>query len=382
MSLLRVNQNSRIYVVAPPGVATGGPELLHQLVYHLRTDMGLQAYMYYYPPTKADPVHPYYRRYGNPYTQDIVDRPENILIVPELASTIRLLSRFVNIQKVIWWLSVNNFMASALPYPSLVQRALYGLTRPLYRWLVRKITPRRALLYKALWMRVAGDMEYSWERLVSNADLVKKLMDSLGVARVDLHLCQSYYAMRFLTSYGFQNVAYLSDYLADDFLSKTVDYNQKEDLIVYNPSKGWAFTSKVVLAARHLPFEPIYKVNRERVVDVLSRAKVYIDFGSHPGKDRLPREAAILGCCVVVGRRGSAANSDDLPIPEQYKFDPLEQNIPNIISAIEACLKDYSRRVIDFETYRHSVRQEPEVFRHCVRKVFGSHGSATGRVSS
>ena len=44
----------------------------------------------------------------------------------------------------------------------------------------------------------------------------------------------------------------------------------------------------------------------EQVVDLMSESKVYIDFGNHPGKDRIPREAVINGCCVITGVRGSA----------------------------------------------------------------------------
>ena len=33
--------------------------------------------------------------------------------------------------------------------------------------------------------------------------------------------------------------------------------------------------------------------------------QVYIDFGHHPGQDRLPREAVQCGCVVITGTRGS-----------------------------------------------------------------------------
>jgi len=43
--------------------------------------------------------------------------------------------------------------------------------------------------------------------------------------------------------------------------------------------------------------------------------KLYVDFGKHPGKDRMPREAAVHGCCIITGRRGAAGNPFDIPIP-------------------------------------------------------------------
>jgi len=56
-----LNKNSKVYVVCPANVATGGPELLHQLVYKLNI-FGIEAYMYYYNTKKGkDPVHDEYK---------------------------------------------------------------------------------------------------------------------------------------------------------------------------------------------------------------------------------------------------------------------------------------------------------------------------------
>ena len=39
-----------------------------------------------------------------------------------------------------------------------------------------------------------------------------------------------------------------------------------------------------------------------------------MDFGFHPGQDRLPREAALLKNCIITNREGSAAFYKDVPI--------------------------------------------------------------------
>ncbi len=38
----------------------------------------------------------------------------------------------------------------------------------------------------------------------------------------------------------------------------------------------------------------------------MRKAKLYIDFGYHPGKERMPREACLLDCCLIIGKDGSA----------------------------------------------------------------------------
>jgi hypothetical protein len=51
---------------------------------------------------------------------------------------------------------------------------------------------------------------------------------------------------------------------------------------------------------------------------LIGKSKIYVDFGNHPGKDRIPREAAI--------NAGSANNSIDLSINDEYKFeDPIKE---------------------------------------------------------
>lgn len=104
----------------------------------------------------------------------------------------------------------------------------------------------------------------------------------------------------------------------------------------------------------------------EEVHALLCRAKCYIDFGNHPGQDRIPREAAAAGCCVITDRRGSAANDMDVPIPTTYKFDDVPQAIPAILSCIRDCLADYEGHTRDFDSYRAMIAGQKEQFRRDV----------------
>lgn len=59
--------------------------------------------------------------------------------------------------------------------------------------------------------------------------------------------------------------------------------------------------------AQDLRWVPLIGMTTEEMRSCMSKSKVYIDFGNHPGKDRIPREAAISGCIVITGKRGAAA---------------------------------------------------------------------------
>lgn len=80
----------------------------------------------------------------------------------------------------------------------------------------------------------------------------------------------------------------------------------------------------------------------EQVQELLASAKIYIDFGEHPGKDRLPREAILSGCVVITGRRGAAANDVDYNIPAEFKFDEQTTNPLQVIEKIREVFENFS----------------------------------------
>ena len=107
MKQLNFTRGTKIYVACPANSATGGPELLHQLVYELKK-MNYNAFIYYYRrQDNLNPVHEAYVKYNITYTDVIEDVKNNVLIVPE--TNTKLLYQYSNIQKVIWWLSVDNY---------------------------------------------------------------------------------------------------------------------------------------------------------------------------------------------------------------------------------------------------------------------------------
>ena len=107
---------------------------------------------------------------------------------------------------------------------------------------------------------------------------------------------------------------------------------------------------------------PLINLSSKDMIDLMSRAKVYIDFGNHPGKDRIPREAAIHGCCIITGKRGSARFQKDVSIPEEFKFDDSCKNIPRILRKIEEVFLDYENVNKKFGSYREKIRMEEKVF--------------------
>lgn len=203
----------------------------------------------------------------------------------------------------------------------------------------------------------------------SNLDL-----SNLDLLKVDLHLTQSVRITNHLKEKGLYNVACIFDHLNKDFLEEKFDISEKENIICYNVKKGFEFVSKIIEYSNKsnigLRFIPIVGLDRKGVISLLKKAKVYIDFGNFPGKERIPREAVMLGCCVITGKRGSAKYFEDVPIPEEYKFEDKYENIPNIIQKIQECLTNYENKLKDFELSREIIKNEPIRYINLLKSVF------------
>jgi len=350
--MIEIYPNTKIYIAAPAATATGGPELLHQLAYHLKNDLNINAYMYYYPNNHPKPVHPDYEEYGIQFVNQVEDRKDNILIVPETIKGIDLLEYYPNIRKVIWWLSVDNFYLSYI-------------FRSKSNFFIQRIINK---IYK----KFTGKSLFDIAEIALKDKKFRILQLPKSVKKSDYHFVQSFYALNFIKNRGIvqDKIYYLSDYLNKSFLETQTDLSKKENIVTYNPKKGFSFTKKIIYSAKDIKFVPLSNMSRGELIKTLQRAKVYIDLGNHPGKDRIPREAAILGCCVITGKRGSAAFFEDVPIPDEYKFEDRKGNIPKIIEKIEDCFENFEERNKDFDYYREVIKNEPQKFLEDLKKIF------------
>jgi hypothetical protein len=186
-----------------------------------------------------------------------------------------------------------------------------------------------------------------------------------------MHFHQSEYARQFLDLLSFENIFPLSDYISNAIFS-SIDQNfPREKFIAYNPKKGFEFTKKIIQTFPSIRFVPLINMTKDQVCQTLKQASLYIDFGDHPGKDRIPREAALLGCCVITSRNGSAGNEKDVGIPDEFKFVKSENNLQAIGEAMSTCLSNYTVQTVKFEDYRSRIFKEKDIFSEEIKSVFG-----------
>ena len=315
-----------IFICAPANSYTGGPTLAHQLCWKLRK-FGYNAVMYYYIARDGVcPVHENYLKYELPYTVKLDDRAENIVVTPE--TNVNLLFKVKRAKKVIWWMSVDFYF-------------VYLQNLELSRSRIRRLLGLKARRY----------------------DILRKDL---------LHFAQCRYITDFLKEQGIDTdrIFYLSDYLDRDFINNSQSDAVRNDAVLYNPKKGFEFTEQLIAKAPDINWTPLINLTPAQMAEYLRSSKVYIDFGNHPGKDRIPREAAISGCCVITGRRGSARFSEDVFIPEEFKFEDKNENLDAIISLIRNMLADYPAYAGRFDAYRERIKGEEQQFDYDVKKIF------------
>ena len=360
---LSISKDAKVYITAHANFATGGLEALHQLGRNIINELGIQAFMYYLPLNHPDPVHKEYKSYNVPIATEIEDDAKNVLIVPEVTFGISLLNSCKNIRKAVWWLSVDNFYGSRFA----INNDIMVLSD--------RIINGRMSLFDGLNELVMNryDNLTNLYRLLSTGENVLLTEAFNGVY---LHLCQSHYALNHLKSKGINNIKYFTDYIVDVFLGIKIDeddLSSKEDIVAYNP-KGSDFSEKIKDYANkkdsNIKFIPVSNMSKEEVIALFKLAKAHINFGSHPGKDRITREAAYLGCCIITGKRGGAGYYEDIPIPDEFKFDDTDDNIPAIISKIKSCLNNFDDEYKKFEIYRKIVENEKNYSIKALRTIF------------
>lgn len=332
--MLKVYQDTKVYILCAPNFATGGPEALHQLGHQLNS-MGIQAFMYYHPlPVgTTNPVHKFYSVYNVPYVTEIVNAEEHILILPETSPEHIFEKKFNLITKVIWWLSVTNY------YRMLEPRMRRTKRKPSY-WLKKLFNP------------------------VQFATLQK--IKELNIANIG----HSFFSMHHLREAGIVPIGQISDYMNQEFFKKVDETVPKENIIIYNPVKNGVYLEKIIEQTPSYKWIPLYNLSPEEVAETMNKAKLYVDFGYHPGKERMPREACIMRCCMIIGKEGSAAFTEDMPIPDQYRFDKTDKNIAGIIKCIGMCLDNYEQEIKNFSNYRTQLYLEQTRFGEAVKDVF------------
>lgn len=211
-----------------------------------------------------------------------------------------------------------------------------------------------------------------WWLSVDNAfeALARVNLNHLRQAHVR-HACQSFYALRTVEALGFP-ARMLSDYsVVPDIEVPAPDRRPMK--ICLNASPKVIFNLEQ-LRSMLLEEEPVIEVVRIRdmprheIYRHFSSARLYVDLGQFPGKDRMVREALLLGANVLIARAGAGANPVDYVLADEFRWEfggPRE-----LAARLLRMLRDPDAFGKRLAATRGLLRDEKTVFDREVREIF------------
>jgi hypothetical protein len=334
-----MSQPIKVYIYCPSNVVTGGTELLHQLSFSLKT-IGVTAYMVYYENNAivAANIPKQFSSYEVECTTEVSDEENTWIVLPEVY--LHIGAKYKHAKIICWWLSVDNFFHDGLgsSIDAFKWNYWFGIKRIIKQYFLRKPYPKRVSL------------------------------KSLSSEKY-MHLYQSHYAKVFLQSNGINQTKELGDYINLSYLEKEVA-DQKEDIVLYNPKKMSKTFTRIMQSCNDINWVPLQNMSVAEMAAMYRRAKLYVDFGTHPGKDRIPREAVIHQCCLLTNKKGSANYYEDVPILEAYKINDAELDIDNLSTRVRDIFENYNSHNEHFENYRNIIRGEKTLFDQQVQSIF------------
>ncbi len=316
--MLTLSKNSKVYIACPYGSKTGGPEALHQLHFKLRK-LGIQSFLCAHELSRKREKS--FEKYNPTWIQVPLweDMERNVIVLPEgISPTNYSFASNFKMQKVFWWLSVDNYSFTELPIETL--------------------------------------LKYDF-----------------------VHCTQSEYASQFLIQQGLHQFHPLTDYINKEFVDKSrkASMSGKENIVLYNPSKlsgnrGGVIVWELIEKFPSIRWVALQNLTNEQLIDLYMKSKVYLDLGTHPGRDRIPREAALFKCITLFGLSGSAKYFLDVPVSMDYKFNLDDPSCSeNLIKMIHHCFENYTSVIRHFEFYVRTIKQQERVFEVEVQRLFG-----------
>jgi hypothetical protein len=321
-----------------PEVKTGGPEALHQLAHQIALHGGVARMVYYAPYSRieiesgllrchaeASPMPEHFAQYDPQVLRETRLGPGTLIVYPEPLLKHAAAQDAVH-QRAVWWLSLDNALAQN---PELADEGY-----------------RRALF--------------------ADPNLI--------------HFVQSDYTRGFLQAWGAQQLYPLSDYTDPAFVHRSLIASdnppiaQRPRTVCYFPAKGAELAERFIAghaALRHaVEFLPIRDMTKAEVRETLFGAQVYIDFGHHPGKDRVPREAAIAGAVVLLHDQGAARCFGDHPLAAAYRFGENDIASGRLNERLDEILGRPEAHFAAQRVYRQAILLERERFDLEVRSFF------------
>lgn len=176
-----------------------------------------------------------------------------------------------------------------------------------------------------------------------------------------LHYVQSRFAADVAHALGFEVSGLLTDYISHSHSDRHRAGGERQG-VAYNPRKGLPYLENLRPYLAGVPLHPIEKMTPQQVSELLHSVQVYLDVGDHPGRDRLPREAALAGAVVISSEIGGASHQEDMPVGEEFKFSKKNETLEGVAQKVRAAIAGFDEASANQDAYRYWVRGQQVEF--------------------
>jgi hypothetical protein len=180
--------------------------------------------------------------------------------------------------------------------------------------------------------------------------------------------------MNVLQSRGVNSVGYLSDYVeVKQGVASTLNNPVATRIrVVYNFAKSREQVEVLKSLDGSVDFIPLSGLSATDMAEEFKNANLFLDLGHFPGKDRLPREAILLGCPVLIAKRGAARYEKDFPLDDSFLIDLEFETPANVLSKIYRIASDKGSAFAQQGRFFDDVIRQKEIFSEEVKNFKNS----------
>ncbi len=333
-----------IIIMCPGNVISGGVNSLLNLCTSLNRN-GFSAKIFFYNVDNEIINSHIVQSYNIEQYNGELDLESNIIIVPE-TQTVRIKS-FKKAIKVVYWLGL-----------------LYYYKNPEWKFPFNYKIIRKLIACHSYAGHSNGFFELTKRRLNEYAK------SKINIWTEDyIHLSNSYFVTEFCKNKGAKYAYTIQNPVHDEFYEAEVN-KKREKYILLGQRSSYIFMWFMRLVFKEYKVFKLKRMSHAEVVKYLSQSAIFIELGINHGRDRLPREAALLGNVVFMNRRGSSSNKADYNLDEYYILKNNIFNYFKIIRKVKNALSNYNEHLERQSEFRQQLIDEKNNFDANVKQVF------------
>ena len=337
----------RVYVASPLGERTGGPEALTLLVHSLR-QRGVESYLLPMRNFRGRSNHSEYDIYDFAVAERITDPMRDHFVLTEVSpiESRRELKQVPDQHIWMLWLSVNFSPLPQARYFAATQQDcdFYppGAQEPLPPLWPYDNAPITSGTFRTLREALRRTSSAGIRRPVATAIEAESIRFAEMTVQREINVgTQSFYGQAFLRRHLHREGFMLTDY--PRAMPSVADVRRQANLVAYNGAKGRWKIDELRALLPDVEFLPIQGMSFDEVCRALAACAVYVEIGHLPGRDRLAREAALVGTPTVLLARGAGFCWRDFPIGVDYRIPYTVDWAQHMAPVIEGALHDPSR---------------------------------------